>query len=256
MKISCLVTLLKEIPANVVELWLVSTASAKPGRNARTVAVEVAENILTECIVRSAVMITVDCIQGSEEWFEARLGMVTASNFGKVLAKGQGKTRSLYMYKLVAERLTGLREEGYHDKNMDNGQVVEDEARAYYETAYDCKVDQVGFVKRDDWIGGSPDGLIGTDGIIEIKCPLSSTHIANILSNKMPSEYRAQVQGLLWVTERQWCDFVSYDPRMVARPMQVVCVERDNDYIVNLAAQVSVFVKELKEIIQKIDVGF
>jgi len=201
-------------------------------------------------------MIIVDCIQGSEEWFEARLGMVTASNFGKVLAKGQGKTRKKYMYDVAAEISTRMGEDGYHDKNMEHGNLTEDEAREFYAMAYDCIVEQVGFVKRDDDIGGSPDGLVGTEGLIEIKCPKSSTHLENITDKKMPSEYKPQVQGLLWITGRQWCDFISYDYRVVSRPMYVVRVERDREYIVNLAAQVSIFVKELQEIIKKIDDGF
>ena len=194
----------------------------------------------------------IDCVQGTEEWFEARLGFVTASNFAKVMAKGQGKTRKLYMHKIAAERLTGLIEEGYYDKNMQNGNVVEDEARDYYAMANDCIVNQVGFVKRDDDIGGSPDGLIGEDGIIETKCPLSSTHVANIISGKMPTTYIPQVQGLLWITERQWCDFVSYDPKVIARPMFTVRVERDAEYIKKLAGQVGLFVAEMKEKIKKI----
>lgn len=196
-------------------------------------------------------MTEIDCQQGSEEWFEARLGFVTASNFPKVLNKRTG--RGLYMRKLAAERLTGFQEESYKNGIMENGQLTEAEARWFYEAANDLSVRQVGFVMRDKDIGGSPDGLVGEDGIIEIKCPLSSTHISNILSNKMPSEYEPQVQGLLWITERQWCDFISYDPRVIARPMFTVRIERDTEYIPTLSAQVTVFVKDLKEMIKKID---
>lgn len=199
-------------------------------------------------------MKTVDCIQGSEEWFEAKLGVVSASNFSKVLNKGAG--RGLYMRKLIAERLTGVREESYKNAVMDNGSETEAEAREYYETAYDCKVKQVGFAMRDDDVGCSPDGLIGKKGSIEIKCPLSSTHVFNILSGKMPTEYIPQVQGLLWVTGRQWCDFISFDPKVVPRPVSVVRIERDVDYIIKLAAKINVFVKELKETVDKIKGDF
>lgn len=199
-------------------------------------------------------MLIIDCIQGSEEWFEAKLGVVSASNFSKVLNKGAG--RGLYMRKLIAERLTGVREESYKNAVMDNGSETEAEAREYYETAYDCKVKQVGFVLRDDDVGCSPDGLIGEKGSIEIKCPLSSTHVFNILSGKMPTEYIPQVQGLLWVTERQWCDFISFDPKVISRPVSVVRVERDVEYIIKLAAKVNVFVKELKETVDKIKGDF
>lgn len=195
----------------------------------------------------------VDCIQGSEEWFEARLGFVTASNFHKVLNKKTG--RGLYMRKLAAERLTGLREESYKNDIMDKGGETEQEARHYYEIANDCEVKQVGFVMRDEWVGGSPDGLISKDGLLEIKCPLSSTHIEIILSEKMPALHIPQVQGLLWVTNRKWCDFVSYDPRVLSQPMFCVRVERDQDYFIKLAGEVGLFVTELKAMIEKIDDG-
>ena len=194
-----------------------------------------------------------DCIQGSDEWFEARLGFVTASNFHKVLNKKAG--RGLYMRKLAAERLTGLTEESYKNDAMENGIETEQEARRYYELANDCKIEQVGFVMRDEWSGGSPDGLVGKDGLIEIKCPLSSTHIEVILSDKMPAKHIPQVQGLLWVTERKWCDFVSYDPRVLSQPLFCIRIERDTEYFKKLAGEVGVFVKELKEIISKIDDG-
>lgn len=196
----------------------------------------------------------IDCIQGSEEWFEARLGFVTASNFHKVLNKRPG--HGLYMRKIAAERLTCLREESYKNDIMDKGSETEQEARRFYEIANDCKVEQVGFVMRDEWVGGSPDGLIGKDGLLEIKCPLSSTHIEIILSEKMPTLHIPQVQGLLWVTERKWCDFVSYDPRVLSQPMFTVRVERDVEYFKKLAGEVGVFVNELKAIIEKIDSKF
>lgn len=196
----------------------------------------------------------IDCIQGTEEWFEVRLGFVTASNFHKVLNKKTG--RGLYMRKLAAERLTGLLEDSYKNEVMAKGNETEQEARRYYKMVNDCKVEQVGFVMRDEWVGGSPDGLIGKDGIIEIKCPLSSTHIEIILSGKMPTLHIPQVQGLLWVTERKWCDFVSYDPRVLSEPMFCVRIERDQDYFIKLAGEVGVFVNELKVIIEKIDSKF
>jgi len=195
----------------------------------------------------------VDCIQGSEEWWEARLGFVTASKFSQVLNRKTG--RLLYMRKLAAERLTGLREESYTNKIMDKGSEIEQEARKYYETVNDCEVKQVGFVMRDEWIGGSPDGLIGEPGLLEIKCPLSSTHIETILSGKMPALHIPQVQGLLWVTERLWCDFISYDPKVLSQPMFCVRVQRDKEYFKKLAGEVGVFVNELKAMIEKIDDG-
>ena len=196
----------------------------------------------------------IDCIQGSEEWWEAKLGIVSASHFHQVLNKKTG--RKLYMRKLAAERLTGLREESYKNDIMDKGSETEAEARKYYETVNDCEVEQIGFVTRDDDVGGSPDGLIGKDGLLEIKCVISSTHIATILSEKMPTEHIPQVQGLLWITERKWCDFVSYDPRVLSQPIFTVRVERDTEYFKKLAGEVGVFVNELKAMIDKIDSKF
>ena len=193
----------------------------------------------------------VNCIQGSEEWWDAKSGVVSASHFHQVLNKKTG--RGLYMRKLAAERLTGLREESYKNDIMDKGSETEQEARKYYETVNGCEVEQVGFVMRDEWVGGSPDGLVGKDGMIEIKCPLSSTHIEIILSEKMPTLHIPQVQGLLWVTERKWCDFVSFDPKVVSKPMFCVRIEQDTEYFKMLAGQVGVFVNELKAMINKID---
>ncbi len=193
----------------------------------------------------------IDCVQGSEEWFEARLGFVTASNFHKALNKKTG--RGLYMRKIAAERLTGCREESYKNEIMEYGTETEQEARKYYETANDCKIEQVGFVTKDEWIGGSPDGFVGEEGIIEIKCTLASTHIEHILSGKMPTKHIPQVQGLLWITDRKWCDFISFDPKVVSKPMFCIRVERDKDYFLTLAAEVGIFVGELKTMINKID---
>lgn len=196
-------------------------------------------------------MEVIECVQGSEEWWEARLGYVTASNFHKVLNKRTG--RGLYMRKIAAEKLTGCWEESYKNEIMEYGSETEQAARLFYEQANDCTIEQIGFVKRDDWIGGSPDGFIGKAGIIEIKCPLASTHIENILSGKMPTLHIPQVQGLLWITERKWCDFVSFDPKVVSKPMFCIRVELDTEYFKKLAGEVGVFVNELKEMINKID---
>jgi len=162
------------------------------------------------------------------------------------------------MRKLAAETLKGYRDgTGYTDKNMEKGIEIEPEARKHYEARFDCKVEQVGFVKQSEWVGGSPDGLVGEDGLVEIKCPLSSTHINTTLRKKMDTNHVPQVQGLLWITERLWCDFVSYDPEMLTRPMFCVRVIRNVDYIKNkLAPAVGAFVNELKVIIDEMDSKF
>ena len=193
----------------------------------------------------------IDCQQQSEEWFAARLGKVTASKFSEVLNKKTG--RGLYMRKLAAEILTGLAEESFHNKIMDNGAETEAEAKEYYSKLFGVEVNLVGFIEKDEWIGCSPDGLIGDDGTIEVKCPLGSTHIDYIIRNTMPPVYVPQIQGQLWVTGRQWCDFVSYVPAMSSKPLHSIRIKRDDEYILNLEAETNIFIKELKELIAKIE---
>ena len=194
----------------------------------------------------------IECVQGTDEWFAARLGKVTGTGFQKVLAKGQGKTRKAYMMQLAAERLTGLVEPSYTNGAMEWGTEHEPAARACYEAVNDVSVLQVGFAEYDSSIGVSPDGFVDDDGIIEIKCPNTTTHLETILSGKFPTTYKAQVQGILWVTGRKWCDFISYDPRMKSQRSYVIRVERDDEYINILAAETEVFLKELDELTDKI----
>uniref|UniRef100_A0A6H1ZM53 Putative exonuclease n=1 Tax=viral metagenome TaxID=1070528 RepID=A0A6H1ZM53_9ZZZZ len=194
----------------------------------------------------------IDCQQGTDEWIAAKLGKVSSSHFSEVLAKGQGKTRNAYMLKLAAERLTGLPQEGYSNIKMDRGIEIEPQAREYYAKLYDCEVVQVGFCQLNEDVGTSPDGLIGDNGAIEIKCPDSTTHLANIITAKMPTIYVPQVQGQLWITGRKFCDFVSFDPRVQQRPFWSVRIERDEEYIKNLSESIWQFVSELRELIEKI----
>lgn len=206
----------------------------------------------TSINMKDTKMIIHNLEQGTEDWFKVRLGKVTASNFGDVMAKGTGKTRQNYMIKLAAEIITGLPEESYTNSSMQWGIEHEAEARAYYESLYGWPVEQVGFVEMNEFVGCSPDGLVGESGLIEIKCPKSSTHIANILDNKMQTCYTAQVQGQLWVTERQWCDWISFDPRVTSNPFFRVRVERDDKYIAVLEEEVKQFVKELQAMIKRL----
>jgi putative phage-type endonuclease len=196
----------------------------------------------------------IECQQGSEEWYQARLGKVTGTGFQKVLAKGQGKTRKSYMMQLAAERLTGLCQESFTNAAMELGTENEPAARACYEAVNDVSVLQVGFCESDieHMVGVSPDGLVDNDGIIEIKCPNTTTHIDYILKNKPPTTYKAQIQGILWVTGRQWCDFISYDPRMKSRKYFCLRIQRDEEYINNLDSQVLIFLDELQELMDKI----
>lgn len=191
-----------------------------------------------------------ECQQGSEEWFELKLGVVSTSHFKEVLNSGSG--RGLYMRKLAGERLSGVTQVGYSNNNMEAGIELESSAREYYEMVNSCDVRQVGFIKMDEWIGSSPDGLVGEDGEIEIKCVIPSTHIQTILKDKMPTEHIPQVQGQMYVTGRKWCDFVSYCPVIKVKPYHCIRVKRDEKYISILDIAVKRFVTELKVIIEKI----
>jgi len=192
-----------------------------------------------------------DIIQLSPEWFKIRLGRVSASNFSKAIGK-PGSTRSTYMRKLMAERLTGQREESYSNDAMKRGIELEDEARLHYENMTGKIVKQVGFVEHSEFVGVSPDGLIDDDGGIEIKAPNSSTHLQYIMEDKVPACYMAQIQGSLWVTEREYWVFMSYDPRVSRRPEFIKRVERDEVYIAKIQVGVEKFIAEMEVMIKKI----
>lgn len=194
------------------------------------------------------------CEQGSPEWYAARMGRITSSHFDNVLSSGSG--HKTYMMKLLAERMTGEPLEGYSNKWMQEGTEKEPEARAYYEGLNNVTVEQIGFAQLGDDVGASPDGLVGTDGQIEIKCPLPNTHLGYILAGRLPSEYKAQVQGGLWVTGRQWTDFVSFEPRVKSRPFWSIRVERDEKYIKDLAKAAQIFADELNTLTEKLSTPF
>ncbi len=196
--------------------------------------------------------------QGTDEWHEMRRGVITASRFKDVMSKGRGdapsKTRQSYMLELAAESLTGNVEHFEPNKYMQWGTEKEPEAKSMYELITDNEVSEVAFIKHDTLnCGVSPDGLVNDNGGLEIKCPKTTTQIETFLSGKMPSQHKAQVQGCMWVTEREWWDFVSFDPRIVGESsFFTVRVERDEDYIANLAEQISLFDEELQQLITKL----
>ena len=190
----------------------------------------------------------IDCVQGTPEWHAARLGIPTASEFATVMAKGEGKTRAKYMRRLAAEIITGTLAETYTNAHMERGHVQEDEARCLYAMQYDIDPQQVGFI-RSGSKGCSPDSLIGPDGGLEIKCCLPDIQIERIERDGIPPEYRAQVQGSIWVCEREWWDFMSYSPGL---PPVVRRVKRDNGYIANLAGEVDRFNDDLAALVDRV----
>jgi putative phage-type endonuclease len=188
--------------------------------------------------------------QRTNEWFQARLGKATASNFRKVLAKvksGEAADRRNYRAQLVIERLTGQPQESYSNAAMQWGTEQEPFARIAYMAQTGNEVQEVGFIEHHELMAGaSPDGYVGDHGLIEIKCPVSATHIETLKGETCPSDNYAQVQGQLWITGRDWCDFVSYDPRMPERlQLFVHRVGRDADYIDALAKEVKAFLDEV-----------
>jgi len=191
-------------------------------------------------------MITLDCEQGTEDWFAGRRGIPTASNFSKIIT-GTGKASTsadTYMNELLAEWLADKSYSIEQSEWMARGNELEAEARAWYAMNADLEVSEVGLCYLDDkrLIGASPDGLCGDEGQLEIKCPKHSTHIGYLLKGKLPSAYKQQVQGQLWITGRQWCDFISYHPDF--DPM-LIRIERDEAFITELSAQVSKFVTKM-----------
>ncbi len=157
--------------------------------------------------------------QGSDEWFAARCGKVTASRIADMMAQtksGWGASRANYAAQLVAERLTGKPAEMFSNAAMKWGTETEPEARAAYEFYSGLPVTEIGFVPHPaiGQSGASPDGLVGDSGLVEIKCPQTATHIETLLEGAVPSKYNYQMQWQMACTNRQWCDWVSYDPRM------------------------------------------
>jgi putative phage-type endonuclease len=189
--------------------------------------------------------------QGTEEWFTIRIGKVTASRVADVIAKtktGYSATRDNYMAQLVCERLTGQKGESFTNAAMQHGTDTEPLARAAYEALKDVLVDEVGFVPHPSIImaGASPDGLVGEDGLLEIKCPNTATHIETLLSQSVPGKYFTQMQFQLSCTGRQWCDFVSFDNRLPEElQLFVKRVPRDNEFIKQMEDEVVKFLNEL-----------
>lgn len=206
-------------------------------------------------------------VQGSDEWKAARLGHLGASRFADVLTEPRSKadkeagklsaTAETCLLAILGEYLTGLPSDDFTSAATRWGTEWEPEARSVYESTMDCDVDQVGFIHHPTLprVGCSPDGLVGADGLIEIKCPFGTKeHVRTALSQEVPDQYIAQTQGQLWVTGRKWSHFVSYDPRVkdTALRLIVVPVERDEEFIGKLEQAVTRFVRVLLESIQEL----
>lgn len=189
--------------------------------------------------------------QGTDEWYAARLGVVTASNFKAIITKGSGKTRANYMRRLAHEIITGhLAPQNFESAAMQRGNALEPDARNAYQQKTGQTVREVGiaYLNEHKRIAASPDGLIADEGGLEIKCPLPHTHEKYLIDGKIPRIYVPQVQGSLWVTGRKWWDFVSYAPEF-KRDTMIHRIYRDESYIKRLSAEVLRFVDELDNMI-------
>lgn len=198
-------------------------------------------------------MSTLELIQGSPEWKAARCGSLGASRIADAVARiktGYGASRANLMAELLTERLTGTPTEGFMNDAMRWGQEHEAEARAAYSFRSDADVIEVGLITHPNINGthASPDGLIGDDGMVEIKCPQSATHIETLLGGQIADKYFKQMQWQMACAARVWCDFVSYDPRLPEEMrLHVTRVMRSDPVINGLSGEVIAFLVELNE---------
>jgi len=196
--------------------------------------------------------------QRTEEWFKARLGKVTASRVADVIAKtksGYSSSRDNYMAQLICERLTGQQGESYTNAAMQHGVDTEPLARSAYEALHGLLVEEVGFVQHPtiEMAGASPDGLVGLFGMLEVKCPNTATHIDTLINSTVPTKYITQMQWQMRCCDRQWCDFVSFDPRLpLDLQLFIKRVEFDSEYVTMLEKEVNQFLDELVKKINKL----
>ena len=201
-------------------------------------------------------MLVFDIEQGSEDWRKIRCGKITASRVEDILAEKAG--RKNYIAELVCERLTGEpSENGYVSKEMQWGTDHEAEARTIYEFSRNVSVRTVGFAVHDDlpWAGASPDGVIGEDGMVEIKCPNTATHIEMLRTGKIPLKYIAQMQWSMECADRQWCDYVSYNPRIKRESLVMVVrrVERDYSWLTTARSKLAIANAEIDAIVAELE---
>lgn len=191
-----------------------------------------------------------DCQQGTPEWRACRLGIPTASEFHSVLAQGAGKTCRTYMLKLIGEQLTGDVQDGFSNIHTERGHIMEAQVRELVSYDYPKPPQQVGFVRRkfgEGYVGCSPDSLVGLEGVLEIKTKLPHLQLEVVIQNRLPPEHVAQCQGVLWVTGRQWLDFVSYWPGL---PLFKTRVLPDLEYFAKLENGITAFLTTMTDVIK------
>ena len=207
-------------------------------------------------------MIVMDFEQGTPEWLSYRCGKVTASRVADLMAKtktGWGASRANYAAQLVVERLTGTVAESYSNAAMQWGTDTEPRARLVYSMMTDAEVSQCGLIQHPSIAlsCASPDGLIGADGLVEIKCPNSATHIETLLTETVPAKYVTQMMWQMACSDRAWCDYVSFDPRLPGEmQLYVSRVRRDDAVIKEMATQVEAFLAEVAETVDRLQAKY
>jgi len=196
----------------------------------------------------------IDVIQRSEQWHDLRLGSIGGSAINAVLAQGSGKTRKKLLYQLAAEILTRHKTDNFVSAEMQRGIDYESEARTAYEILTGHKVDVVGMIVPDDAVGihASPDGLVGDNGVIEIKVLLPHVFVEQVDTGAIKTAYKRQIQHILWVSERSWCDYVAYCPEM-PDPLYIQRVERSKSAISTIVEKCGAFRKELNDLVAKME---
>lgn len=186
-------------------------------------------------------------LQGTEQWFSDRRGKITASKFKDIVAEGKDGPYNLsvgaltYAYDLIADVISAEGEDAYECEAFEHGSTTEPIAIENYELKMFKKVERCGFIKYGERAGGSPDGLVDLDGIIEVKCPIKlKVHIKTLITNKVPSEHLPQIQGNLLVTGRKWCDFISFSENVINPKHKIVVIRvyRDEPYIDKLKKKI------------------
>ena len=189
--------------------------------------------------------------QGTQEWFSARAGKVTASRISDLMARtktGYSSSRENYMAQLIVEKFTGGASESFTSTAMQWGTEQEPFARAAYEARQSVFVDEVGFIPHPsiEGAGASPDGLVEDDGLVEIKCPNTSTMINTIINETVPAKYFAQMQMQIACTQRQWCDYAVFDPIMPSGgQLFIKRIERDDEFVADMEAEIIKFLDEM-----------
>ena len=188
--------------------------------------------------------------QGTDEWLAVRVGKFTGSDFHVLLGKSQ--TAQTIIYKKASERLTGVRSDSdnFSSVHTERGHDLENEARLSYELLSDNQVSEVGFVELNEFVGCSPDGLVGDDGMIEIKCKDNHNHLKSVIKNHIEPTHKTQMQFNMYVSDRKWCDYIMYNPNF-SDSLHVIRVERDKEYINKIKGRLEELNIEVNKIINQ-----